>query len=62
MITQITIFTPEISYFEVGQKIINDKKETDIEVLKIKVWGKTARVYLSDKRILTYKGFNLIYN
>lgn len=62
MITSITIFTPEISYLEVGQKLIRDKKETDISVLKIKVWFGRVKIYFSDDTIRVYKRFPFIYS
>jgi hypothetical protein len=62
MIKSITIFTPDKPYFEVGQKIVRDKKETKVEVLKIKVRFKTVKVYLSDGKIINYRGFPIIYN
>ena len=62
MITSITIITPDKAFFEVGQKLIREGKETETEVVKIKVlWGK-VKIYLSDGKTLTYKGFPIIYN
>ena len=58
----ITIFTPDKAHFEVGQKLIRGEKETDIEVLKIKVFFGRVKVYLSDGTTINYKGFPIIYN
>ena len=62
MTTSITIFTPDKAYFEVGQKLIREKKETDVSVVKIKVFFGTVKIYLSDGKVLNYKGFPIIYS
>ena len=60
MIESITIFTPETSFFQVGQKLIRDKKETDIAVSKIRTRFGKVKVYLSDGSILNYGKFPFI--
>ena len=62
MIESITIFTPETSFLQVGQKLIRDKKETDISVVKIKVLFGRVKIFLSDGKTLNYKGFPIIYS
>ena len=61
MITSITILAEQNSFFEVGQKLIRDKKETGVSVLKIKVRFRIVRVYLSNGDILNYRGLPVIY-
>jgi len=56
--TSITI--DDKTFFKVGEKVVKDKKETNIKVEKIKVRFGKIKVYLSNREVLTYGGYKYI--
>jgi hypothetical protein len=61
-IKSIAIYKPqETSSFEVGAKLITNKKETDIIVESISIFLKRVRVKFSNGMVLVFKGFPISY-
>ena len=60
MIKSIEIYKPkDISFFKTGDTLFQGEEKTKIKVIKITEFFGTAKVYLSNKEVIIFKGFPL---